>query len=139
MNQLFWELRSPPRELVGHLVRKGGLEPPCLSAPPPQDGVSANFTTSALWYFCPLESITKPARKFTCPSTPRDQKYSLKSAKVFSSKSLQIQKSSDLGAAALPARDPAARAPEPRFRDDEYRPRAARVNARPSTVADHPC
>src|SRR5271168_3157076 len=30
------------------LVRKGGLEPPCLSAPPPQDGVSANFTTSAL-------------------------------------------------------------------------------------------
>ncbi len=30
------------------MVRKGGLEPPCLSAPPPQDGVSANFTTSAL-------------------------------------------------------------------------------------------
>ena len=29
------------------MVRKGGLEPPCLSAPPPQDGVSANFTTSA--------------------------------------------------------------------------------------------
>ena len=28
-------------------MRKGGLEPPCLSAPPPQDGVSANFTTSA--------------------------------------------------------------------------------------------
>jgi hypothetical protein len=32
-------------------VRKGGLEPPCLSAPPPQDGVSANFTTSALQNF----------------------------------------------------------------------------------------
>src|SRR5262249_8733057 len=31
------------------MVRKGGLEPPCLSAPPPQDGVSANFTTSARW------------------------------------------------------------------------------------------
>ena len=29
------------------MVRKGGLEPPCLAAPPPQDGVSANFTTSA--------------------------------------------------------------------------------------------
>ena len=29
------------------MVRKGGLEPPCLSAPPPQDGVSANSTTSA--------------------------------------------------------------------------------------------
>ena len=32
------------------MVRKGGLEPPCLSAPPPQDGVSANFTTSAHWW-----------------------------------------------------------------------------------------
>ena len=32
---------------LSKLVRKGGLEPPCLSAPPPQDGVSANFTTSA--------------------------------------------------------------------------------------------
>ena len=30
-----------------NLVRKRGLEPLCLSAPPPQDGVSANFTTSA--------------------------------------------------------------------------------------------
>jgi hypothetical protein len=29
------------------MVRKGGLEPPCLAAPPPQDGVSANSTTSA--------------------------------------------------------------------------------------------
>jgi len=29
------------------VVRKGGLEPPCLAAPPPQDGVSANSTTSA--------------------------------------------------------------------------------------------
>jgi hypothetical protein len=34
------------------MVRKGGFEPPRLSAPPPQDGVSANSTTSA------LESIT---------------------------------------------------------------------------------
>ena len=30
--------------------RKGGREPPGLSAPPPQDGVSANFTTSAHWW-----------------------------------------------------------------------------------------
>src|SRR5437870_371593 len=29
------------------MVRKGGFEPPRLSAPPPQDGVSANSTTSA--------------------------------------------------------------------------------------------
>ena len=37
-----------PAPWQSNLVRKGGLEPPCLSAPPPQDGVSANFTTSAL-------------------------------------------------------------------------------------------
>src|SRR5580700_10909823 len=30
------------------MVRKGGFEPPRLSAPPPQDGVSASSTTSAL-------------------------------------------------------------------------------------------
>jgi hypothetical protein len=30
------------------MVRKGGFEPPRLAAPPPQDGVSANSTTSAL-------------------------------------------------------------------------------------------
>src|SRR4051812_34593163 len=29
------------------MVRKAGLEPARLSAPPPQDGVSANSTTSA--------------------------------------------------------------------------------------------
>ena len=29
-------------------MRKGGFEPPRLAAPPPQDGVSANSTTSAL-------------------------------------------------------------------------------------------
>src|SRR5205085_6516063 len=32
------------------LVRKGGFEPPRLSAPPPQDGVSASSTTSAGLY-----------------------------------------------------------------------------------------
>ena len=30
------------------MVREGGFEPPRLSAPPPQDGVSASSTTSAL-------------------------------------------------------------------------------------------
>src|SRR5271156_4158529 len=34
------------------LVRKGGFEPPRLSAPPPQDGVSASSTTSALKSIC---------------------------------------------------------------------------------------
>src|SRR6185312_199318 len=33
--------------LFPNLVRKAGLEPACLAAPPPQDGVSASFTTSA--------------------------------------------------------------------------------------------
>ena len=32
-------------------VPKAGLEPACLAAPPPQDGVSANSTTSAKCYF----------------------------------------------------------------------------------------
>ena len=33
--------------VIQKLVRKGGFEPPRLSAPPPQDGVSASSTTSA--------------------------------------------------------------------------------------------
>src|SRR5271157_834034 len=33
---------------INTMVRKGGFEPPRLSAPPPQDGVSASSTTSAL-------------------------------------------------------------------------------------------
>src|ERR1700721_618518 len=41
---------SPTSKLMKpkELVRKGGFEPPRLSAPPPQDGVSASSTTSAL-------------------------------------------------------------------------------------------
>ena len=30
------------------MVPTGGLEPPRVSPPPPQDGVSTNFTTSAI-------------------------------------------------------------------------------------------
>jgi Protein of unknown function (DUF1186) len=33
--------------IIKTMVRKGGFEPPRLSAPPPQDGVSASSTTSA--------------------------------------------------------------------------------------------
>ncbi len=40
------------------MVRKGGFEPPRLSAPPPQDGVSANSTTSAI---CDLPVINRGA------------------------------------------------------------------------------
>ncbi len=49
-------------------MRKGGLEPPCLSAPPPQDGVSANFTTSAHTSGCrriPGSSRTQRQSKYS--------------------------------------------------------------------------
>ena len=39
---------QPIQSTALKLVRKGGFEPPRLSAPPPQDGVSASSTTSAL-------------------------------------------------------------------------------------------
>src|SRR5262249_8043091 len=42
------------------MVRKGGFEPPRLSAPPPQDGVSASSTTSALAYLRPNLARTTP-------------------------------------------------------------------------------
>jgi hypothetical protein len=58
-----------------NMVRKGGFEPPRLSAPPPQDGVSASSTTSALrkstvinilatsfWQVRPVEGISNCAR-----------------------------------------------------------------------------
>jgi hypothetical protein len=39
------------------MVRKGGFEPPRLSAPPPQDGVSASSTTSARYNCYALNSL----------------------------------------------------------------------------------
>ena len=39
------------------MVRKGGFEPPRLSAPPPQDGVSASSTTSALCKSLVINSV----------------------------------------------------------------------------------
>jgi polyisoprenoid-binding protein YceI len=42
-------------------VRKGGFEPPRLSAPPPQDGVSASSTTSAGDKLHVLNSLAKSA------------------------------------------------------------------------------
>src|SRR5580704_1577896 len=41
------EKKTERAGVVPILVRKGGFEPPRLSAPPPQDGVSASSTTSA--------------------------------------------------------------------------------------------
>ena len=54
-------------EICGHLVRKGGLEPPCLSAPPPQDGVSAISPLPHSVNRCPL-SIAKSAVLFYRPA-----------------------------------------------------------------------
>src|SRR3954466_2816397 len=45
------------------LVRKGGFEPPRLSAPPPQDGVSANSTTSARRNILTQKAITATQNK----------------------------------------------------------------------------
>src|SRR5579862_183184 len=42
------------------LVRKGGFEPPRLSAPPPQDGVSASSTTSAGIKLVAINNLTTP-------------------------------------------------------------------------------
>jgi hypothetical protein len=44
-------------------VRKGGFEPPRLSAPPPQDGVSASSTTSALGLFTPMSAERRMGEK----------------------------------------------------------------------------
>jgi hypothetical protein len=44
-----WQLKLLPISRLGSVERMpwSGLEPLCLSAPPPQDGVSTNFTTRA--------------------------------------------------------------------------------------------
>src|SRR5579864_856387 len=61
-----------PRRALNIMVRKGGLEPPCLSAPPPQDGVSANFTTSAHWWRKAVFSIAKPLSRPGLRESPVD-------------------------------------------------------------------
>ena len=78
----------PTQSTALNLVRKGGFEPPRLSAPPPQDGVSASSTTSAL---CEL-SVTRlvrarvrvhaPARHLmlSCPATDCNAKRSVRSS-----------------------------------------------------------
>src|ERR1039458_3858045 len=60
---------------INMLVRKGGFEPPRLSAPPPQDGVSASSTTSALKsIFCRLfegdRSLHRTRRNSSSPAAP---------------------------------------------------------------------
>src|SRR6516225_4580224 len=63
---------SPPSERLT-VVRKGGLEPPCLTAPPPQDGVSANSTTSARCNLPVIKTLAIFGRKnLLLPETHRD-------------------------------------------------------------------
>jgi hypothetical protein len=45
---LDYESRALPLSYGGETMPWSGLEPLCLSAPPPQDGVSTNFTTRAI-------------------------------------------------------------------------------------------
>ena len=47
VTRMIMESEDPKLFRMSALVRKGGFEPPRLSAPPPQDGVSASSTTSA--------------------------------------------------------------------------------------------
>src|SRR5580704_3684579 len=47
VTSMIMESRDPKQLRINAMVRKGGFEPPRLSAPPPQDGVSASSTTSA--------------------------------------------------------------------------------------------
>ena len=54
-------------------MRKGGFEPPCLSAPPPQDGVSASSTTSALSRKCfVFNCLLKHLQAVTASSTTQN-------------------------------------------------------------------
>ena len=46
------------------LVPKGGLEPPRISSPPPQDGVSTNSTTSASGGLCPPYKTKKLLKNY---------------------------------------------------------------------------
>src|SRR5579864_4153073 len=52
-----------------YLVRKGGFEPPRLSAPPPQDGVSASSTTSANPAPRGEKNLTRANSKFKIEAT----------------------------------------------------------------------
>src|ERR1700730_9086632 len=46
------------------LVRKGGFEPPRLTAPPPQDGASASSATSARGKVKKSKQVLQPSRRY---------------------------------------------------------------------------
>src|SRR5207249_12324393 len=45
---------------------KAGLEPACLAAPPPQDGVSANSTTSAILELASMRTLNPSMGAIDC-------------------------------------------------------------------------
>ena len=57
------------------MVPKVGLEPTWLSPPPPQDGVSTNFTTSATWTHPPTPPLLlwRRGRGMRCPELDSNQ------------------------------------------------------------------
>lgn len=60
-NRPSWRIRgSTSRPLVNSIMPKAGLEPARLAAPPPQDGVSANSTTSAIENFLLIAAPEPP-------------------------------------------------------------------------------
>jgi hypothetical protein len=64
------------------LVRKGGFEPPRLSAPPPQDGVSASSTTSALCELLVINSLESSSSEgiFNCTGFCTDFVHAMRSS-----------------------------------------------------------
>src|SRR4030095_6892780 len=71
----------PPRHerSMNMMVPKGGLEPPRVAPPPPQDGVSASSTTSALGRckvgrgLCEIEGRRRPRRIIASSSPSEDR------------------------------------------------------------------
>ena len=56
-------------------MRKGGFEPPRLSAPPPQDGVSASSTTSAKKNCFTYNALALPCSALSAASRPSPQQF----------------------------------------------------------------
>ena len=68
--ELLWHFPpAAPGEATATRMPWRGLEPRRLSAPPPQDGVSTNFTTRARGPVEPTETCDTPTRAWILPST----------------------------------------------------------------------
>src|SRR5437867_1996473 len=88
MNRVFLRLILDSSNSSLVLVPKGGLEPPRVSPPPPQDGVSASSTTSALGK---RVSENRKARKVESPLQVASEEASYRRDKTRNTK-LEIRK-----------------------------------------------